>query len=114
MARVGREFTVLTDEVIRQEPRLSNLKWIYHQAPRFGPTPAAAHAALGKVGHEFPLSIRRATGLLAPYQLSPFSMLLMGMLVCDLQEVLTLESLVRIDAEGGTHGELFAPRRPDL
>lgn len=114
MARVGREFIVLTDEVIRQEPRLSNLKWIYHQAPRLGPTPAAAHAALRKVGHEFPVSIRRATGMLAPYQLSPFSLMLMGLLVCDLQEVLTLESLVRIDAEGGTHGELFAPRRPDL
>ena len=40
--------------------------------------------------------------------------MLMGFLVCDLQQVLTPGSVVRIDIEGGTHGELFAPRRPDL
>ncbi len=114
MARIGRDFIVLTDDVIRLEPRLTNLKWVYHEAPRLGPTTAAACAALGKVSSEFPTSIRRAIDVLTPYGVSPFSLVLMGMLVCDLQEALSLDSIVRIEPSGGTHGELFAPRWGNL
>lgn len=110
MAREGRDFVILTDEVIRVEPRLSNLKWIYHQAPRIGGSRIAEQMALSKLGVLFPMSLRDAVTHLEPLCLSPFAMLISGSLVCDLTAKLSLDSVVCV-AQGEPDEELFIAGR---
>jgi TnsA endonuclease N terminal len=105
MARLNRRFFILTDEMIRIEPRLSNLKWIYHQAPRIPCSYRAGQAALAGHAHRFPMPIRDAATLLSPMGLDPFSLLMAGLLQCDLNVPLSMGSLVAIAEECG-HGYL--------
>lgn len=103
---VRKEFVVLTDTYIRVEPRLSNLKWIYHQAPRRMMTELAADRAVNRVGHLFPMSLRDAIELLEPCGQNPFGLIIQGLLQCDLTGTLSLESPVHLRKEG-RHGQLF-------
>lgn len=57
MRRSSIRFAILTELAIRQEPRLKNLKWIYHCAARVPPTHAALDTALSRHIDKFPASI---------------------------------------------------------
>ncbi|AJZ58250.1 hypothetical protein OI25_1448 [Paraburkholderia fungorum] len=82
--RQGREFVVLTDVHIRLEPRLENLRLVYHRAPRVRPTALKATLALARLGDVFPMTLSSATHLLSSINLDPYSLLMAGLLVCDL------------------------------
>jgi len=90
--RVGETFLVLTEESLRQEPRQSNLRWLYHRTPRVPLTPNAIHLALEHVRDHFPLSIRGASTLLAQRAVDPYSALLAGFLRCDLHTPISLDT----------------------
>jgi len=99
MTRLDRQFIVMTDEFIGVEPRLSNLKWIYHRAPRRAAADLSARVGLARYAHQFPMSIAEAIGLLRPLNLDPFALLLSGHLTCDLNTPLAEESFVSISPE---------------
>lgn len=93
--RRGRPFVVLTDESLRAEPRQSNLRWIYHQAPRIRPTRLAIQAAVWRMENAFPMSLRDARDVLRASGVDPFSALMEGVLTCDLNDPVSLETLVK-------------------
>ncbi len=94
MQRLDMSFLVLPDTVIRAEPRLSALRWIFHQSPRIHPTTESCRMALLKVGDVFPTSIKNLAIRLNEYGVNPFSMLMSGMLHCSLSTPVTPETFV--------------------
>ncbi|MES2365948.1 MAG: TnsA endonuclease N-terminal domain-containing protein [Pseudomonadota bacterium] len=99
MQRSARHFIILTDATIRQEPRLSNLRWIYHRAARVPPSPDAARLAATRNSSHFPLSIKAAAYLLGECGLDPYSLLLAGLALCPLERVATPETLIDLAKE---------------
>lgn len=99
MRRSETVFVVLTDQVIRQEPRLSNLRWIYHRSSRVPPTPDAISVAINTYRDCFPLSIAAASTLLNVGGVDPYSLLLAGHLRCSLEQPISLETLIDIELE---------------
>lgn len=84
MARTARAFLVLDNTVIRQEPRLSNLRQILQHADHLMPTAAAVAVALRQWGKHFPMPYQQVQQALATLHLRPANLLLMGYLWCDL------------------------------
>jgi len=103
MGRASTPFVILTDKIIRKEPRLANLRWVYHGAARVSPTAAASRLALSKYGAQFPASIRIARALLAERSIEPFSLLLTGLLRCSLATPITLDTPINYSTEAD-HG----------
>jgi hypothetical protein len=103
MLRSGTIFLVLTDTSIRQEPRLSNLRWIYHQAARVPPHPDAQRVAMEQARSHFPASIRAAASFLGMSGIDPYSLLLAGLLNCPLTRPVSLETTIDLATEAN-HG----------
>ena len=98
-ARRGRTLHVLTDEYICVEPRLANLRWVYHRAPRIRPTDLKGALALRRMFDAFPMSIRDAATYLSPIGLDPYTLLMAGALVCDLTSPVSLDTRLHINLE---------------
>ncbi|PJX27918.1 hypothetical protein CAP48_01650 [Advenella sp. S44] len=88
MQRIDQAYCIVTDTIIRQEPRLSSLRYVYGQLLRQVPTQIqldtiasdlASHSAFLKNA-----SIKTVNSLLKPYGVSAFDLLASGHLVCDL------------------------------
>lgn len=92
LRRSCRPFVILTDECISQEPRLSNLRWIYHRAARVPPTGDRARIALQSHREHFPTSFTAAATLLETHGVDPYSLLLAGLLCAPLEKTLSLET----------------------
>jgi hypothetical protein len=105
MRNSGIVFMVLTNEVIRQEPRLSNLRWIYHQSPRITPTPEALINALNQQSQYFPTTLSHANNLLETATFNAYSLILSGYLTCDVSMSMTPETMMNIEEEN--HHESF-------
>lgn len=99
MRRSETAFVILTDQIIRQEPRLSNLRWIYHRASRVPPSSDALTVAINKYRNRFPLSLMAAANLFDVGRIDPYSLLLAGHLRCSLEQPISLETLITIDLE---------------
>lgn len=99
MRRSEITFVILTDNTIRQEPRLSNLRWIYHRAARVPPSPDAIIVAVNKYRSCFPLSITAASTLFNVGGIDPYSLLLAGHLRCSLEQPISQETLINIELE---------------
>lgn len=104
--RRGEVFAVLTEEILRQEPRQSNLRWIYHQIPRVSPTAEAIRFALSEVRQVFPTSLRHLVTLLEPRAVDPFSALIAGFLHCRLDVPVSLDTEVELTKED-SHAWIF-------
>jgi hypothetical protein len=87
---------LLTETTIRQEPRLSNLRWLYHQAPPIRPTGIAMHNAFDKHRQYFPQSLKTAKTLLAGSGVDVFSLLLAGWLICPLETPVSWDTQIDI------------------
>lgn len=98
-AQSGRAFQILTDEVIRIEPRLSTLRWIYRQAPRLHSPYLKGVLALRSLAHRFPMSFRAAQESLASFGVDPYSLLIAGALICDLSRPATLDTSLNLNLE---------------
>lgn len=101
MFRSGRSFTILTEESIRLQPRLSALQWVYHQAARIPPTVHASEVALRKIRNSLPMAIRAASTLLRPTAIDPYSLLLAGVIQCSLEADLSSETQIYLTKEPG-------------
>lgn len=99
MQRSDTPFIILTDACIRQEPRLSSLRWIYHRAKRVPPVWDAINLAASRYRKHFPLSIHAATHLLDECGLEPYSLLLSGLAQCPLEQRASPETLIYLTEE---------------
>ncbi|WP_313301372.1 TnsA endonuclease N-terminal domain-containing protein [Diaphorobacter sp.] len=99
MRRSGKTYVVLDDSVLRQEPRLSNIKLIWHMAPAHRPTRERAHLALTEHAGLFPLSMSPAIKLLEAHDIDVYSLLLMGMVTCDLDVPINGATLLNLSEE---------------
>lgn len=100
MQRSSVRFVILTDLLLRQEPRLTNLKWIYHCAARVPPTHAALDTLLSRHVHKFPTSIATASALFAAVGIDPYSALLAGRLQCKLESEVDSNTTLTLPTEG--------------
>lgn len=94
LQRSAQSFVILTDETIRQEPRQANLRAIYHQAARIPPACTALATALDRHRSQFPASMRRVRELLTERSVDPYSMLMAGLLRCELDEPVSTDTLL--------------------
>lgn len=101
MKRSGITYVVLDDLVLRQEPRLSNVKLIWHMAPAHRQTFERARAVLAKHASRFPISVSHATELLAPDGMDVYSLLLIGLIACDLDEPINAATALNLSKEAG-------------
>lgn len=92
-------FVILTDMVIRDEPRLANLKWIYHRAARIPPTTRALTTALNRQRQAFPTSISAANRLFDGTGMDAYSLLLAGGLSCDLSMPVAPNTTLTVSTE---------------
>lgn len=99
LERSAQPFVILTDETLRQKPRQSNLRSIYHQAARVPPSHDALIAALNRHRNQFPASFRRATELFAERALEPYSLLMAGLLRCELDDPICADTALQIAEE---------------
>lgn len=99
LRREGRKFVVLSDQHLRREPRLSNLRALYHRTPRIPPTLAAARQAIEHIAAALPLTLEDARRALAATGIDPVSLLLLGLLTCELGTPLTSETLLQLHEE---------------
>lgn len=101
LRREGRQFVVLTDQHLRREPRLSNLRELYHRTPRIPPTLAAACQAIQHIAVALPLTLEDTQRALAATGIDPVSLLLLGLLTCELDTPVTSETLLQLHEEAG-------------
>jgi len=94
-----RSFLILTDLVIRKEPILSNLQWIYHKSARIPPTLEAMNVAVQRYKSHFPASIKTAVSFLKKSGLDPYSLLLSGHLQCSLTHPISQDSTLQLARE---------------
>jgi hypothetical protein len=99
MARIQQPFVVLNDTLLRKEPRRANLQAIFHRAPRQPRTAPACMTALHRCAHRLPASLSSAARALAAEGLEPYSLLMAGLLRCDLSTPLSDDTLITINQE---------------
>ena len=99
MGRSERPFTILSDEVLRVEPRQANVRQIFHRMPRSAPTMDTAVMALRRCAEELPAPLHQAAATLAGVGLQPYSLLMMGLLRCDLSAALAPDTLITLAKE---------------
>ncbi|WFP49311.1 TnsA endonuclease N-terminal domain-containing protein [Methylomonas sp. EFPC3] len=99
MRRSKKPFFILTDEVIRQEPRLSNLRWVLRQAPLIRPSADAMTVAIIKLRDCLPASFAEVTALTTDSSVDPYSLLLAGYLRCSLDQPISDDTLIELNLE---------------
>ena len=99
MDRVAQSFLVLTEQPLRQQPRQTNLRAIYHQAARLPPSEAHVANAIARVRSQFPLSVRAANSLLEPLGINACSLLTAGAVGCDINSPFSLETDLYLSEE---------------
>ena len=102
-------FEIVTDQVIRLQPRLNNLKQIYHRAMRFPVTTASLGVGLQRITHKFPMHLHELSERLATQRITPFCLLLAGLIHFDLEQPLTQDTTLHLTEES-THVFLFSQK----
>lgn len=95
----GVNYLVLTEEVILQEPRLSNLRKICAGAQRIWPTADAIQNALNQHYQHFPTTFQHANELLQKHNLNVYSLFVKGALTMDLNSLINPKTTVHITKE---------------
>lgn len=101
LRRSATPLVLLTDQVVRVQPRLAALKSIYRHAPRGIPSAAAATAAAASLQTLLPNRIDVVTERLAPTGVDVYSLLLSGLLICALDASVTQSTTVHLSQEAG-------------
>lgn len=102
MQRNGQRFSILTDEFIRSEPRLSNLRRAYRDLAAHKPSRARLNSILSHLTARQNLCIHEVNVKLKPYDVCAFDLLAGGYLGCDLTRPLTSSTQVSLH-HGGDH-----------
>lgn len=109
LQRSGQKFFILTDAIIRQEPQLSSLRWVYHHASRVPPSIEAGLVAIRRHRQCFPLPIGSAVTLLGENGVDPFSLLIAGLLRCELGQAISTDTCITLATEAD-HGWFWISR----
>lgn len=102
LERSSQQFVVLSEDVLRLEPRQANLREAYHRVPRVPISPGAMRAVIDRYGRFFPMTFGDACSLLARSGVDPYSLLLSGWVRCPLDTPIntgTILSLVEEDSD---------------
>lgn len=99
MQRNGQHFSILTDEFIRSEPRLSNLRRAYRDLAAHRPLYERLRSLLPHLAALQSPCIHEVNTILRPYGVCAFDLLASGLLTCDLAQPLDLSTPVSINAE---------------
>jgi len=99
MYRSEMTFAILTDKVIRQEPRLSNLRWVLHRAPRIRPSADAMTVAIKKLRDHLPASLAEVTALTTDSSVDLYCLLLAGYLRCSLDQPISDDTKIDLNLE---------------
>ena len=94
LTQSGQSFLVLTDDSIRREPRLTNLKCINSELPRLWPTEAAIHNIYQQYVNRFPMDFNQAKDLFAKHQFELSSLIVFGALTLDLDQAIHSETQI--------------------
>ncbi|TYK72030.1 transposase [Comamonas sp. Z1] len=97
--RRNQSYVVLTEKLLQPQPRLSNLRQIYHQAPRLLPSYLKCSLELRRLSALFPLPLGEALTSLSQVGLDPYSLLMMGLLTCELSTNVTENSVLTLVKE---------------
>lgn len=108
LRRSSRAFVVLSESSLRLEPRQSNLRQLYHATPRIPPSWDAMRSAIGQHSGHFPMPLADAVQVLRPRSVDPYSLLLSGLLRCELNEPVTGATLLELVEEHSHAWFLFA------
>lgn len=90
------DFMIMTDKVIRLEPRLSNLRWIHAESSRIWPTSGAIKNALALHEGLFPMPLQDAIAIFEKININVFSLIMTGNLTLDLNNPITPETIIGI------------------
>lgn len=102
-------FEIVTDQVIRLQPRLNNLKQIYHGAMRFPVSTASLSAGLQRLTNKFPMCLHELSERLTNERMTPFCLLLAGLIHLDLDQTLTQNTTLHLTDEV-THVFFFSQK----
>lgn len=100
---------ILTEHGLRDEPRQSSLRWLYHRALRVPPTEDAMRTALHRLGSVFPTSIEAADLALSKSGVDSPSLLFSGLLHCSLQAPVSITTQLVITQESDDGWFRIAP-----
>ena len=103
LKRNGQPFVILTDEVLRQEPRQSNARVIFHRAMRVRPSAEFARTVLARCAPSLPATLERTTALLSVHGAEPYSLLMDGLLRCRMDAHLASNTQLTLSMEAD-HG----------
>lgn len=101
LLRSGQSLVILTDKVLRSEPRQANIRRLYHQTPRRWPTDAACINALQPHRPHLPLPWSAVKQRLRERAIHPANLLFKGLLHCELDAPLTNDTLLHFTQENG-------------
>lgn len=103
MKRNHQAFVTLTDDVLRREPRQSNARTIFHRAARIRPTAVQGRTVLARCANELPATLAHTTQILARHGLEPYSLLMAGLLRCDMNVPLSpcTQLILSMEADDG-------------
>lgn len=99
--RHGKKFLVLTDKTLQAGPRCESLRQIYHLAPRRGRGHLYCLTKLQSLKAVFPIPVGEAIAILGHAGLDPYSLLMMGLVTCDLDEPFGECSILKLTEEDG-------------
>jgi hypothetical protein len=110
LERSDRSFEVLTDAVLRVQPRQANVRSIYHRAAKDQKPFEALSRRANPFLHDLPASLDRMTALLGDSGVTPYCLLLAGILRCDLSIPLRGTSQLYLP-EGVQYDDLLSAKR---
>ena len=99
LQRSGKAFVILTDDILRQEPRRSNARLICHRADRNGASVPKLNSALSREATPLPGPLGAVTAALTLWGLNPYSLMLAGALRIDLTKPISPSSEVSLVPE---------------
>jgi hypothetical protein len=99
LATTGRPFVVLTDGVLRKEPRRTNVQRVVARSSRSPLTVESACIALDRCRAHLPGPLASVATALAPHGKEPYSLMQRGLLQFDLSEPLDEDTLIHITEE---------------
>lgn len=99
--RHDKNFLLLTEKRLQVAPRCSSLQEICHLAPRRRHTFLYCLTKLEPLKTVFPIPVGEAVTILGHAGLDPYSLLMMGLVTCDLDEPFSDRSVLKLTEEDG-------------
>ena len=108
--RAAQAFEIVTDIVIRAEPRMTNLRTIYQRASRVPMTDEAMSAIANRYRHLFPMTIGQSTEMMRRGGITPYCLLLADLVRCALTQPLVDATPLYVSEEPN-HATLLSQKR---